>query len=198
MLTQNQIRMNKTIMLSLFLIIGFISCKTSEKEVNPLEIAKKYYKALDNSDASSMTTLLADSLLTKETEYDYEQTFSQNEYVEWVKWDAIFEPTYKILDIGQENGMVKAKISKIDERIFFLHKEPIVTNQILRFDKGKITSIETTTYEIFNDSIFVKNREEFLSWIDKNHPEMNGFIHDQTKAGGIKYLEAIELYKNQK
>lgn len=190
--------MNKITVLLLLLTIGFISCKNSEKEIDKLGIAKKYYEVLVKSNSSEIETLLTDSLLTKETEYDYEQKFSKKEYVEWLKWDSVFEPTYKILEIEQENGNVKAKISKTDKRISFLHKEPIVTNQIVRFDNDKITSIETTKYVVYNDSIFVKTRDQFLNWIDKNHPELNGFIHDQTTAGGIKYLKAIELYENEK
>lgn len=53
-------------------------------------------------------------------------------------------------------------------------------------------------YPVFNDSVFAKNWDEFLSWIDANHPELNGFIHDQTKVGGMTYLKAIDLYKNRK
>jgi len=190
--------MNKIIVLLLLLTIGFISCKNSEKEIDKLEIAKKYYEILDKSNVSEITTLLTDSLLTKETEYDYEQTFSKKEYIEWLKWDSVFDPTYKILEIEQENGIVKVKISKTDKRISFLHKEPIITNQVIRFDNNKITSIETTKYVIFNDSTFVKNRNGLLNWIDKNHPELNGFIHDQTMTGGMNYLKAIELYEIKK
>ena len=188
--------MNKIIILLLLLTFGFTSCKNSEQEIDKLKIANQYYNTLDNSDHSVLAHLLTDSLLTKETEYDYEQTFSLKEYIEWMKWDSVFDPTYKTLEIEQENGIVKAKISKIDKRISFLHEEPIVTSEIIRFDKNKIKSIERTNV-IFNDSVFVKNRTEFLSWIDKNHPELNGFIHDQTKNGGMKYLKAIELYKNK-
>tara|TARA_R110000868_G_scaffold220806_1_gene472219 strand:- start:1896 stop:2198 length:303 start_codon:yes stop_codon:yes gene_type:complete len=97
-----------------------------------------------------------------------------------------------------EDEIVKAKISKIDKRLSFLHHEPIVTNQVIRFDKDKIISIETTEYVIFNDSTFVKNRDGLVNWIDENHPELNGFIHDQTENGGLKYLKAIELYRNKK
>ena len=174
-----------------------ISCKDSEKELDKLEIAKMYYEVLDKSNVSGIRTLLTDSLLTKEAEYDYEQTFSKKEYVEWLKWDSVFEPTYKILEIRQENGAVKAKISKMDKRIAFLHKEPIVSDQVIRFDKDKISSIETSKYVIFNDSLFVANREKLLNWVKENHPELDGFINDQTKIGGIKYLKAIELYENK-
>ena len=190
--------MNKITVLLLFLIIGIISCKNSETVIDKLEIAKNYYETLDQSNVSVIETVLTDSLLTKETEYDYEQTFSKNEYVEWLKWDSVFEPTYKILEIEEENGTVKAKISKTDKRISFLHKEPIVTDQVIRFEKDKIISIETTKYVIFNDSLFVANRDKFLNWINENHPELGGFINDQTETGGMKYLKAIELYESNK
>ena len=190
--------MNKLTVILWFVTIGIISCKNSEKEIDKLEIAKKYYQVLDKSDVSGIKTLLTDSLLTKETQYDYEQTFSINEYADWLKWDSVFEPTYKILEIKKENGTVRTKISKTDKRISFLHKEPIVTHQVIHFEKDKITSIETTKYVIFNDSIFVKNRDGLVNWIDKNHPELKGFIYDQTETGAMKYLKAIELYKNRK
>ena len=197
-ITEQQIQINKTVNLTLLLLIGFICCKNSRKEIDKLEIAKNYYKALDSSDDLKITLLLTDSLVTKETKYDYEQIFSLKEYIEWLKWDAVFEPSYEILQMEQEDEIVKAKISKIDKRISFLHQEPIVTNQIIRFDNDKIISIETTEYVIFNDSTFVKNRDGIVSWIDENHPELNGFIHDQTETGGLKYLKAIDLYKNKK
>lgn len=178
--------------------IEFTSYKNSKKTVDKLEIAKQYYKALDNSDGFVMRVLLGDSLLTKETKYDYEQTFSQKEYVEeWLKWDSVFNPTYKILEIEQENGIVKAKISKIDKRIIFLHEEPIVTNEIIRFGENKIISIERDNV-IFNEKTWGRNVNALLSWVDENHPELNGFLNDQTETGGMNYLKAIELYKNRK
>ncbi len=185
-------------MLALLWIIAFSSCKNSKKEIDQLEIAKQYYQVLDNSDHAGMATLIKDSILTIETEADYEQKFSQKEYIDWLKWDSVFEPTYKILDIEQENGAVKATISKIDKRISFLHEEPVVTRQVIRFDHDKIISIETTKYIIFNDTKFVKNREALLSWMEENHPDLNRFIYDQTEAGGLKYLKAIALYQNRK
>ena len=189
--------MNKFSVILLLIIIGIISCKNSEKEFDKLEIAKNYYQILDKSNVSGIETLLTDSLLTKETEYDYEQTFSKKEYVEWLQWDSVFEPTYKILEIRQKGGVVKAIISKTDKRISFLHKEPIVTEQIIYFEGDKIASIETTKYVIFNDSTFVNNRDGLLNWVDKNHPELNGFINDQTASGGMNYMKAIELYKSK-
>ncbi|WP_394751272.1 hypothetical protein [Spongiimicrobium salis] len=189
--------MNRIGILLCFLILGCMSCKNTKKEIDKLELAKRYYEALDTSDRMEMAKLLTDSLLTRETEYDYEQTFSQEEYLEWLKWDSVFGPAYEILDIGEEKGFVKASVSKVDKRILFLHEEPIVTRQHIHFKEDKIITVETTKYEVFKDSIFVKNRTEFLQWINENHPELNGVIYDQTKAGGLKYLKAMQLFEDR-
>ena len=189
--------MNK-ILVVMCIVIGFISCKNDKQGLDKLQIAKQYYKILSNSDDSKIASLINDSLLTRETEYNYEQTFSLEQYKEWLKWDAKFGPKYEIIDIVVEGDVVKAQISKIDKRILFLHEEPIVSNQIIRFDKDKITSIETTQYVVFNDSLFVKNRSDLLNWMDENQPNLKGFIYDQTEEGAINYLKALELYANRK
>jgi len=189
--------MTKIITLLLFLTIGFISCKTSEKNINKLDIAKQYYKALNDSDGSIMKMLIADSLHHVMPVYNYKETFSLDAYVNnWLKWDSVFHPTYKILEIEQENEIVKATISKIDKRIAFLQQEPFITNEILKFHNDKIVTIETE-YIRFIEKTWDKNKTDLLSWIDKNHPELTGFIHVQTKTGGMKFLKAIELYENR-
>lgn len=186
--------MKKFFILSLFFTIGFTSCKNSDKGMDNVEIAKQYFNALDNSNYHKISVLFTDSLITKEGEY--EVTYSQSEYIEFLKWDSVFNPSYKILEIEQQKGTVKAKISKMDKRISFLHEEPFVTNQVLKFQKDKIISIENE-YVNFKSEIWERNRTELLKWIDENHPELNGFINDQTETGGIKFLKAINLYINR-
>ena len=185
--------MNKIIILSFLLTLGFISCKTSEKQINNIEIAKDFYTVLNNYNYSTIPLLIKDSILTKEG--SYKKTFSQHDFIEILKWDSIFKPEYTILKIEEENGVVKARISKKDKRILFLHEAPIVTNEVITFSEGKIKSVEITDYAVFNDTVFSKNRSKLLSWIDENHPELNGFIHDQTKTGGLKYLKALDFYE---
>lgn len=177
------------------LTVGFLSCKTVEKEVDKVEMTKQYFKVLDQSDYAGMSDWFADSLITKEGEY--EQVYSKSGYLEFLKWDAVFDPSYDLLEIVQEGELVKAKISKHDKRILFLLGKPFITNQIIRFQNGKIYSVETA-YVNFDYSIWEKNRTDLLSWIDENHPNLNGFIYDQTESGGLKYLKAIELYKIKK
>lgn len=186
--------MNKTLIISFLLTVVLISCKNAEKEIDNIKIAKEYYRIFEHKDYSGITTWFSDSLVT--IEGNYKQTYSQKEYVEFLKWDAVFEPTYKILEIKKQGELVKATISKTGKRISFLHQEPIITNQLIRFEKDKIISIEID-YKNFNYEIFGQNRSQLLSWIDKNHPELNGFINDQTELGGINYLKALDLYKTK-
>ena len=187
--------MNKIIFLLFLSTIGILSCKNAEKGTDKIEIAKKFYVAIDNSNPSETTELITENFTTSDD--GFKQKYSGNEYAEWVKWDSVFQPTYKILKIQQENGIIKAKISKIDQRISFLHNESIITNEIIRFDKNKIMSVERTSSS-FDVVKFIKNRDELVIWISENHPELNGFLNDQTKKGGMNYLKAIELFKNKK
>ena len=187
--------MNKLTVFLLLITIGITSCKNSEKELDKLEIAKKYYVSINNSNPSETTELITESFTTIDD--GFEQKYSGNEYAEWVKWDSVFQPTYEILEIGQENGTVKAKISKIDKRISFLHHEPIITNETIQFEGNRIKNINRTSAS-FNVEKFVKNRDELVNWITENQPELNGFLNDQTKSGGMNYLKAIELYRNKK
>ncbi|MDY8135420.1 hypothetical protein [Aquimarina sp. 2201CG5-10] len=192
--------MNRILIISFALLIGLISCKKSEKTSNKLEIAEKYFVALDKSNSSEIKDLLADSLVTMIPKYEYEVRYSKNDYVEkWLKWDSVFEPTYKVIEMRLENGIVKAKVSKTDKRIHFLMQKPFLTNEILRFENDKIISVETE-YLNFDEVTWEKNKNGLLSWTEENHPELNlnRFIYDQTESGGMKFLKAIELYKNKK
>ena len=49
--------MNKITAFLIFITIGFFSCKNSEKESDKLEIAKKFYIAIDNSNPLEMDKL---------------------------------------------------------------------------------------------------------------------------------------------
>jgi hypothetical protein len=188
-------RTNKTIALLLLMTIGFVSCKKSENKIDRVEIAKQYYSDLDDSSFSNMSYWFADSL--KIIEGEHITMYSKNDYIEFLKWDSVFNPSYDILEIEEQNDIVKAKISKMDKRIFFLHEKPFVTHQIIRFQNDKIISVEID-YLNFDYPTWEKNKNGLLSWIDANHPELNGFIHDQTESGGMKFLKAMTLYNNEK
>lgn len=61
---------------------------------------------------------------------------------------------------------------------------------------GKVAQIRTE-YVNFDDVTFGNNRTKLLAYIKEYHPELNGFINDQTEAGGKNYLKALEYYHNR-
>ncbi len=196
----NQINMNRILIISLILLVGLVSCKNSEKTIDKLQIAENYFVALNESNTAKMEDLLADSLITTIPKYKYEVRYSKNDYLRnWLKWDSLFEPTYKVLEINMENGTVIAKVSKSDKRIIFFMGKPFVTNEILRFQDDKIIELETE-YINFDEETWGKNRTELLNWTKENHPELNLDlnINMQTESGGKKFLKAIKLYENEK
>jgi len=196
----NQINMNRIVIISLILFVGLVSCKNSEKTIDKLQIAENYFMALDESNSAKMEDLLADSLITTIPKYEYEVRYSKNDYLRnWLKWDSVFEPSYKVLEINMKNGTVKAKVSKSDKRIIFFMGKPFVTNEILRFKNDKIIELETE-YINFDEETWGKNRTELLNWTKENHPELNLDlnINMQTESGGKKFLKAIERYENEK
>ncbi|MDC6388561.1 hypothetical protein PP182_07695 [Maribacter sp. PR1] len=184
--------MNKRIIVISLCAIGLLSCRNSEKK-SDTEIVNQYYHMLDTSDYSQISVLLADNIQTQEGEYS--PSYSQEEYKELLKWDAVFDPTYEILEIVKEdNGTIKATVSKSDTRIQFLYEKPFITDNNITIKNGKITKV-STEYVDFDSKTFGNNRTRLLTYIDEMNPELNGFLTDQTEAGANKYLKAIELYR---
>ena len=83
------------------------------------------------------------------------------------------------------------------KKMTYSEYKKIIQNPDIRFKEDNIVGIERSDV-LFNDSLFVKNRTDFLNWIEQYHSELNGVIYDQTEKGGMNYLKAIELYLNEK
>ena len=176
-----------------FILLGLIGCN---KTTSPIETAKSYYKALDQSDFETLSPLLADSIVSKEIVY--ETMFSKKGYIELQRWDSVFRPTYKMLEIEEIDGRVKAKISKSCPRILFLNGEPIVTEETMTFNEGKIDSVIIDTYVVFNAQRWDSVRSKLVNYINQNHKHLNGFLHDQTVKGALDYTDAIQLFNQSK
>ena len=183
----------KNLVFKLVIIFLFFTASCSS-DCDKICIAEQYYQILNNPDYNKASVLISDSLLT--TEGDYRKTFSNKNYIELLKWDAVFKPEYKVLKIKKEGETVKTTVSQTSKRILFLHGTPVIYNQIFKFKGDRISSVETPDYVVFNDSVFISNREKLLIWVRKNHPEINDFIYDQTEIGGLNYLKAINLYNH--
>lgn len=190
-----EFKFKSLIVLVLFMALT-MSCNQKHKEADMEKIAENYISALNKSDYNRLAGLFADSVRFNEMEYI--RTFSKEGYRSLFQWDSVFAPEYQILDMAKEGEKLHLKISKTCDRIRFLHEAPFISNEIMEIKDGGIHRIEIVEYVDFNDSLWVAKREKLVSWIDENHPELNGFIYDQTKEGAIKYQKAMEFYKNRK
>ncbi|WP_430968946.1 hypothetical protein [Spongiimicrobium sp. 2-473A-2-J] len=178
--------------LYLLFCLGLLSCST-KKQPSPTEIAQQYYRAMNQSDYEGVTELFLDSIRMIENGYDI--VLSKEDYINWLQWDSVFKPTYKILKISEKNGKVQLHVSKSCRRTLFLNGEAVVNNELMTLRDRKIEQVEILNYVVFHDSLWDANRSKLLRWVDENRPELNGFLHDQSKTGGLNYLKAITLYE---
>ncbi|SFB87024.1 hypothetical protein SAMN04487891_103144 [Flagellimonas taeanensis] len=176
-------------------VLMAMSCQQKNKEIDKVKIVNDYIDALNASDYDKVAGLFRDSIRLREM--DYVSAFSKEGYHSLFQWDSTFHPKYEILDVKSDGNEVRMKVSKQCERILFLNEEPIITQEVVKFDGDAIQSIDIVEYVVFNDSLWSAKRADLMAWIENHHPELNGFIYDQTKQGALNYLKAMALYKNR-
>jgi hypothetical protein len=186
----------KKVVTLIFCLVVAVSCIQHNKEVDKVKIAEDYISALDNSDYNKVADMFLDSIRFNEMEYI--RTFTRESYRDLIQWDSVFQPTYKILEMKEVGEELHLKVSKTCDRIMFLQGEPFISREVIKFKEGAIYSVDVVEYVDFNDSLWSANRENLVLWIDEHHPELNGFIYDQTKKGAVNYLKAMDLYRNRK
>ena len=173
-----------------------MSCNQKHKEMDTVKIAENYVSALNTSDYKELVELFLDSI--RFNEMDHVRAFSKEGYRSLFQWDSVFRPKYKILDINKSGDSLELKVSKACDRILFLQEEPFVSREIMKIKNGKIYSIDIVEYVDFKDSLWADRRENLVSWIAEHHPELDGFIYDQTKEGAVKFQKAIAFYRTRK
>ncbi len=178
------------------LLLGLLvnwACSPSLSEEE--QLAHDFYDALNRSDFAAITQMQYDSVRVKEGSYN--SRYSLQEYVNWLQWDSVFHPTYKILDLKTDADGVEMTVSKVDERIQFLNGGPMVSKERLRFKEGKIYELEILELVAFDNKGWETKREQLVGWVDQNHPELSGFIFDQSLQGGLNYKKALALFQNR-
>lgn len=178
--------------LFVFLVV-ICSCNFLAKKTPTEKLTEDFYDALNNSNFEMISQLHYDSVRVKEA--DYLMTYAPDDYINWLRWDSVFSPSYKILALKERDEAIEIMVSKECKRTLFLNGSPVVTKERLRFKEGKIYNLEIVESTSYDNENWNRKREELVEWVNKNHPELNGFIHDQTKEGGMKYLKALALYK---
>lgn len=184
-------------LIALLLLVVFIASSAciSSNATAKEQLARDYYQALNTSDFKRIAEMQYDSVRVKEGPYN--STYSVGDYVNWLQWDSVFSPTYELLDIKTKGDAIELTVSKLCQRIQFLNGGPMVSRERIQLKKGKMYELEIQEFISFDNEGWNARREALVNWIDKHHPELNGFINDQTLQGGLNYRKALQLYQNR-
>lgn len=156
-----------------------------------------YYEAFNISDYNQVKDLINDSITI--IEGDYTMGYTHSTFYEHFKWDSVFRPTNKVIDIQESGNDIIATVEVHSPRFEFLKNNPLTCKHKISFEGSKLTKLENLDCIDADWSVWEKERDSLVNWIKRNHPELDGFIHGQTMNGAINYLKAIELYeKNSK
>jgi len=180
--------------LILFLLYSLIGCK--EQKLTHKQIVTKYYNARDAVNYNELKTVISDSITF--TAGDYVMPYTLDSFYEVFKWDSIFKPSYKIVELEESNNKIIASVSSNSVRHEFLKNSPMTCQYKISFESGKISKIEEIECSGADWRIWQKEVGSLVGWIKQNYPELDGFIYDMTMNGAIHYLKAIEFYETDK
>ncbi len=177
-------------------IILLLTFGCNSKRTDPAENVTKYYKAFNNSDYDQVKALITDSITI--ISGDYIMPYSAESYYEHFKWDSVFQPTYKLLELEELGDQLIATVEVNSLRFEFLKNNPLTCKHKISFKSGKLAKFESLDCIGADWELWQKEIDSLVSWVNIHHPELNGFIHDLTMKGAVNYLKAIELYENSK
>ena len=176
------------------LVILLVGC--SNKKLSRAEVVSNYYDAFNASDFSQLVPLITDSITI--VDGDYVMPFSHDSFYEHFRWDSVFQTTYTIVELEDQNNQIVATVASSSKRYEFLKNNPLTCRFKISFEAAKITKVEALECPEADWNVWQKERDSLVSWVNINHPELDGFIHDLTPSGAMNYLKAIELYENRK
>ena len=174
----------------LFLLYAFSGC--NDHHLTHQETVTKYYEARDAVNFTEVEKYVNDSITI--TAGDYVMPYSHDSFYEVFKWDSIFQPSYEIVSIKEKNNQVIAAVTLNSIRNDFLKNSSMTCEYKISFVAGKISTIESLDCKDVDWILWQEGVASLVSWIQINHPQLDGFINDMTMNGALNYLKAIELY----
>lgn len=176
----------------LVLLVLSISCTG---QINKVQIVSDFYKASNEYNFSKLSALTYDTVTI--IDGDYLMEYDRQAYYEVFQWDSVFSPKYTMIMNEATAADIFVKISTTSKRFSFLGNNPLVTTHKISFTGNKISTIELIEYVGADFKTWVKNRDELVSWTNKNQPKLKGFIQDMTKTGAENYLKAIDFFSKR-
>ena len=122
--------------------------------------------------------------------------YNHDGFYEVFKWDSIFRTSYEIVGLEEMDNRIMVSVVLNSIRNEFLKNSSMTCKYKISFRFGKISKIEELECKDVDWNIWEKERDSLVNWIQKNHPELDGFINDMTMNGAMNYIKAIELYRN--
>ena len=180
---------------TLFVLILLVSCRSEENESLKKEIFEAYLHGMNNRDFKQVKQSLADSILI--TEMGYEVVNNIDAFRRHFLLDSIFQPDYTLVEFSENDSATLATVAKFDKRIQFLHDSALVYQVSLAFKEEQIVRMSTIKYVNINGRKWMSRRDSLAGWIDHNHPELSGFLHDMTPKGAQNFLQAMSLFKSE-
>ncbi len=177
----------------LFIVTLLIIVSCAERKNNTEEQVITYYNGFNNADYNQIKEVISDSLII--TEGDHKMPFTSKSFYKQFKWDSVFKPTYKIIELKNQGEHSIATVAMTSVKFEFLKNNPFTCNYAFYFKSGKIRRIETLDCIDVNWEVWEKEKGTLVNWIKLHHPELDGFINDLSMKGAIDYIKAIELYK---
>lgn len=176
----------------IFLCVQFLAGCGQEKLTHKETVAH-YFNARNAVDFIEIRELISDRLTV--TEGDYVMPYSQNSFYEVFKWDSVFQTKYNIVELREMHDQIIASIALRSIRNEFLLNNKMTCQFKFSFSSGKISKIESLDCENADWKVWEKRVNSLVAWIELNHPELDGFIHDMTMNGAQNYLKAINQYE---
>jgi len=182
--------MNHTLLL-LISVLFFSNC--GQSKLTHQETVTSYFEARDAKDYHQIKQLISDSLIV--TEGSYVMPYSQESYYEVFKWDSIFRTTYDLVDLQKLDDQILASVNLTSVRNTFLENDLMRCDFRVSFEKEKISRIESLDCQGADWDKWQDRVKLLVVWVEENHPELDGFIHDMTMKGAQDYVNSIELYE---
>ncbi|RMB58617.1 hypothetical protein EAX61_09760 [Dokdonia sinensis] len=182
---------------SLFLITALcIMLGCQQRTLSPEDAVTQYYNGFASGDYNEVKSVIDDSITL--VAGDYVMPFSKESYYEQFKWDSIFQPKYELVSIEKQNDDIIATTTLSTIKHKFLKNDPMSCSYKISFKEGAISRIQELNCPDADWKTWAQRRDSLLSWINQNHPELDGFINDLTMRGAQNYLKAIDLYTTRK
>ena len=177
----------------LFLFLS--SCSKKQPQYSNTDVVQTYYNGLNTADFDLLQTVLADSIIL--VEGGFETPMSQEDFYVIFQWDSVFSPHTTLHNVQEKGNLVKALVSTTSKRYAFLENNPFACETTFSIEFGKIRSHETGICPNEDREIWQSNRDSLVSWIDRHHPDLSGFINELSKNGAENYMQAIQFYQNR-